>query len=72
MLYEQFFFSGFISDAKKACMLIYFSFLIVVQSDQTVFNTVVQQSVTEKSIVHTILFRSSLLNAEACSIRCQR
>lgn len=72
MLYEQKFFSGFISDAKKPCMLVSFPFLIVVQSDQTVFNTVAQHSVTEKSIVHTILFRNSSLNAETCSVRCQR
>lgn len=35
---------------QKKCMPVSFSFLIAVQSDQTVFNTVVQQSVTEKSI----------------------
>lgn len=72
MLYKyKYIFSGFNSDAKN-CMIESFSFLIVVQSDQTVFNTVVQQSVTEKSIVCTVLFRSSLLNAEACFVRCQR
>lgn len=57
---------------QKKCMPVSFSFLIAVQSDQTVFNTVVQQSVTEKSIVCAALFASSLLHAEAGSARSQR
>lgn len=72
MLYEQkHVFPGFNLDAEK-CMPVSFPFSIVVQSDQGVFNTAVQQSVIAKSIVCTALFTSSLPHAEAGSGRSQR